>query len=319
MFDEDESIYQPGCEFGSEAGVALQLVTSTLSKAAIHQNDGARRVIASSQISCVHANLVRRNPVSGRNRVSGRLFLTTFACTQRVRSLDLFASGGGIVNELELVIFDLAGTTVQDQGQVPDAFAAALAEHGVEVTPEQVKAVRGASKRQAILNLIPDGPKRARVADKAYASFLKHLAKSYASKGVRAMPGAEQVFRTLRERDVRVALNTGFERKTTSLLLATLGWADGVVDAVVCGDEVKQGRPAPYLIFRAMEDTGATSVHKVANVGDTALDLKAGHNAGLRWNIGVLSGAHDRLTLAAAPHTHLLRSVADVPSALSDS
>ncbi len=222
------------------------------------------------------------------------------------------------MNELELVIFDMAGTTVEDQGQVPDAFAAALAEHGIEVTPEQVKAVRGASKRQAILNLIPAGPKRARLADKAYASFLKHLAQSYASKGVRAIPGAEQAFRTLRERDVRVALNTGFERETAGLLLRALGWADGVVDAVVCGDEVKQGRPAPFLIFRAMEAAGATSVHKVANVGDTALDLQAGHNAGVRWNIGVLTGAHDRLTLAAAPHTHLLASVADVPSVLPD-
>jgi phosphonatase-like hydrolase len=211
------------------------------------------------------------------------------------------------------VIFDLAGTTVQDQGQVPVAFAAALAEHGIEVTPEQVKAVRGASKRQALLSLIPAGPQRARLADEAYASFRAHLAQSFASKGVRAMPGAEPVFRWLRERDVRVALNTGFDRETTSLLLGALGWTDGVVGAVACGDEVPQGRPAPYLIFRAMEATGATSVHRVANVGDTALDLLAGHNAGVRWNIGVLSGAHDRLTLAGAPHTHLLPSVAEVP------
>lgn len=220
------------------------------------------------------------------------------------------------MNELELVIFDMAGTTVEDQGQVPDAFAAALAEHGIAVTPEQVRAVRGASKRQALLDLIPAGPERARLADMAYASFREHLAQSYASKGVRAMPGAEQAIRTLRERDVRVALNTGFDRETAGLLLAALGWADGVVDAVVCGDEVRQGRPAPYLIFRAMEATGAASVHKVANVGDTALDLQAGHNAGVRWNIGVLSGAHDRLTLAAAPHTHILPSVAEVPPAL---
>jgi len=218
------------------------------------------------------------------------------------------------LNELELVIFDLAGTTVQDQGQVPEAFAAALAEHGLEATPEQVKAVRGASKRQALLNLIPAGPERARLADQAYASFRAHLAQSYASKGVRAVAGAEEVFRWLRERDVRVALNTGFDRETTSLLLGALGWARGTADAVVCGDEVMQGRPAPYLIFRAMEAAGASSVHTVANVGDTALDLLAGHNAGVRWNIGVLSGAHDRPTLAGAPHTHLLPSVADLSS-----
>jgi phosphoglycolate phosphatase-like HAD superfamily hydrolase len=81
---------------------------------------------------------------------------------------------------------------------------------------------------------------------------------------------------------------------------------------VVCGDDVTQGRPAPYLIFRAMEATGASSVHSVANVGDTTLDLQAGHNAGVRWNVGVLSGAHDRQALERAPHTHLLLSVAEL-------
>jgi phosphoglycolate phosphatase-like HAD superfamily hydrolase len=49
-------------------------------------------------------------------------------------------------------------------------------------------------------------------------------------------------------------------------------------------------------------------------VGDTALDLQAGFNAGVGWNIGVLSGAHDRETLAAAPHTHLIASVAALES-----
>jgi phosphonatase-like hydrolase len=109
-----------------------------------------------------------------------------------------------------------------------------------------------------------------------------------------------------------VVLNTGFDREITRFLLEALGWTGGLVDAVVCGDDVTRGRPAPYLIFRAMERTGASSVHRVANVGDTTADLQAGHNAGVCWNIGVLSGAHDRQALESAPHTHLLPSVAEV-------
>ena len=53
-------------------------------------------------------------------------------------------------------------------------------------------------------------------------------------------------------------------------------WNEDLVNAVVCGDDVAQGRPAPYLIFRAMEKSGVTSVHQVTNVGDTVLDLQAG-------------------------------------------
>lgn len=217
------------------------------------------------------------------------------------------------MNEVELVIFDLAGTTVEDRGEVPDAFAGALAEHGIRVSPEQLNAVRGSSKRQAVLGLVPAGPGLQSRAAAVYDSFRERLTRRYRSDGVRPVVGAASTFRWLRGRGVRVALNTGFDRETTSLLLDSLGWDGRVVDAVVCGDDVSRGRPAPYLIFRAMEAAGVSSVHGVANVGDTVLDLRAGHNAGVRWNVGVLSGAHVRAALEGAPHTHLLPSVSELP------
>src|SRR4029077_12881693 len=125
-----------------------------------------------------------------------------------------------------------------------------------------------------------------------YASFREHLAQRYQSDGARPVAGADTTFTSLRGRGVRLALNTGFDRETTAMLLDALGWGGKFFDAVVCGDDVAQGRPAPYLIFRAMELAGACNVHRVASVGDTALDLLAAHNAGVKWNVGVLSGAH---------------------------
>jgi ribosomal protein S18 acetylase RimI-like enzyme len=100
----------------------------------------------------------------------------------------------------------------------------------------------------------------------------------------------------------------------TDLLLARLGWGPGVVDAVVCGDEVAAGRPAPDLILAAMRCCDVAAVARVAAVGDTVRDLEAGARAGVRWNVGVTSGAHDRATLSRAPHTHLLASVAELPA-----
>lgn len=216
------------------------------------------------------------------------------------------------MNELKLVVFDLAGTTVKDNGQVVNAFTAALTQHDIEFTSELLSSVRGSSKRQAVEQFIPEGPDHARRAEEVYSSFREHLAKQYRNGGVEPVAGAEQIFEWLKGQGVRVALNTGFDRDITQLLLAALNWEGAMVNAVVCGDEVKQGRPAPYLIFHAMEATGTTSVRQVANVGDTVLDLQAGHNAGVRWNIGVLSGAHDRQLLERPPHTHLLQSVADL-------
>jgi phosphonatase-like hydrolase len=211
-----------------------------------------------------------------------------------------------------LVVFDMAGTSVRDKGEVVHAFTAALVAHNVEFLPEQLNRVRGSSKRQAVLELIPESPDRARKAEIVYASFVSELAQRYRDEGVTAMEDAEQVFAELRVRRIRVALNTGFDRDITRMLLQALHWDSSKVDAVVCGDDVQQGRPAPYLIFRAMEEIGITDPLQVANVGDTLLDLEAGYNAGVKWNIGVLSGAHSREQLVQAPHTHLLSSIQDV-------
>lgn len=217
-----------------------------------------------------------------------------------------------LMTEIKLVIFDLAGTTVEDGGQVLNAFTAALAKHHIEVTPEEVQKVRGGSKREALLSFIPEGSERAATVERVYASFRECLAKQYQVDGIQPVPGSERVFGWLRARGIRVALNTGFDRDITRLLLTALTWGEGIVDAVICGDDVRQGRPAPYLIFHAMEATGTTNVKQVVNVGDTVMDLQAGDHAGVRWNVGVLSGAHNRQQLERAAHTHLLASVAEL-------
>lgn len=212
-----------------------------------------------------------------------------------------------------LVVFDLAGTTVHDGGEVVGAFTAALAEHGIALTAARLAEVRGSSKRSAIRHFFPEGPGGDDAAIAAYGAFRAQLRDRYAA-GARPVAGARDVFERLRSAGIRVALNTGFDREITALLLESLGWGAGVVDAVVSGDDVPEGRPAPWMIFRAMELTRTPSVHEVACVGDTALDLQAGYNAGVRWNIGVLSGAHDAGRLAQAPHTHLTPSVAELPA-----
>ena len=220
------------------------------------------------------------------------------------------------MSEIKLVVCDIAGTTVRDSGQVVTAFADTLREYELEFSADQLRRLRGASKRQALLEFIPAGPDRDRFAEEVYVSFRDRLAQIYETDGIKPIDGAEQVIRELRAKGVSVALNTGFDREITDLLLRSLNWDEGIVDAVVCADDVSQGRPAPYLIFRAMELTGTINPNYVVNVGDTKMDLEAGYNARVRLNVGVLSGAHDRETLEQAPHTHILSSIAMLPTLL---
>lgn len=214
----------------------------------------------------------------------------------------------------DLVVFDFAGTTVRDRGQVPQAFIAAMAGEGVVLTPERVAMFRGASKRQAIEDLLPRGPDRARHADQIYAEFRHRLEERLHDEPFDELPGVAEAFAWLARRSVRLALTTGFERAIALPVLASLGWDVGVFAAVVCADEVPRGRPAPDLIQEAMMRAGVNRADRVANVGDTVLDLRAAHAARVRWNIGVTSGAHAHAQLVLEPHTHLLASVAELPT-----
>ena len=219
-----------------------------------------------------------------------------------------------MTNSVRLVVFDLAGTTVDDGAQVVTAFVTALRPHGVTPGAGEIAAVRGTSKRDAISRLLPPGPNHEDHLTAAYAAFQRELLAAYAKTPVTPIDGALDLFDRLRRGGTRIALNTGFDRKITEAILDQVRWRVHIFDAVICVDDVRAGRPAPYLIFRAMEMTGTTSVHHVMNVGDTVNDLWAGVNAGVKWNVGVLSGAHDEARLAAAPHTAILPSVATIES-----
>ena len=220
------------------------------------------------------------------------------------------------MHNIRLVVSDMAGTTVHDGGEVAVAFVAALADHGIEASAAQISAVRGASKREAIAKLTAPqyGNDDARV-EAVYASFKSHLQRVF-TRTATPVTGAPETFAWLKQHHIKLALNTGFDRDITEILLAALNW-QGVADAVICGDDVKLGRPAPYMIFRAMELTGVGSVHEVLNVGDTVSDLQAAHNAGVAVSVGVLSGAHTRQQLEREPHTHLLESIAGLSALLS--
>jgi phosphonatase-like hydrolase len=222
------------------------------------------------------------------------------------------------VREIELVVFDMAGTTIEDRGQVLNAFTAALHKAGIVVTDKELQAWRGAAKQEVLRFYVEQqyGHDDADIAprvERAYADFRLLLESSYVRGGVRAVAGAEATFGWLRERGIKIALTTGFYRSVTDIILQAVGWHAGKIDACICSDDVPQGRPAPFLIFRAMEATGVTSVHRVIKVGDTARDMLAGRKAGVRGIVGVLSGSHGVEQLGRVYHTHIIASVAELP------
>lgn len=152
--------------------------------------------------------------------------------------------------------------------------------------------------------------------ERIYADFRQCLESHYFRHGVTPIPGAQEAFDWLRQRGILLATTTGFYREVNDLVLRKAGW-EKTFDANICSDDVPLGRPAPYMIFRAMEATGVMDVAQVVNIGDTPLDLQAASNAGVRGAVAVLTGAHTAERLRRERHTHILGSAAEIPVLLA--
>ena len=218
---------------------------------------------------------------------------------------------------IKLVVLDMAGTTVDEHGDVYKALEGSVTATGATITPENLQRWMGADKTEAIAALLELGgvtPAPELVA-RQFNYFRELLAKFYALTPPEALPGVEEALKTLKSRGIKIGLTTGFSRDVAAPILETLGWGIGegeLLDAVVTSDEVAAGRPAPYMIHRVMEATGVHDVRTVVAGGDTVVDLLAGYNAGVR-PLGVLTGALNREQLEAHPHDWVLDGVADLP------
>ena len=168
------------------------------------------------------------------------------------------------MSELDLIVFDMVGTTVRASDQVPAAFQEAFEQVGVTLSDEEIQSVRGKSKREAISNLLThhlNAVDERRLATGVYSDFQRVLIERYKEHGVESIDGADETFKWLKAQDVKIALSTGFDRALADLLIQIIGW-DKSIETVVCNEDVPRGRPAPYLIFRAMERTGCECIHR---------------------------------------------------------
>src|SRR5258708_32172514 len=186
---------------------------------------------------------------------------------------------------IDLIIFDLAGTTVEDNKDVHRVLQSALRKYGVVISIEEANAVMGIPKPVAIEQLLLEKEHSSITPDlimQIHAVFVHEMIDFYEHHpGVREKKGVTDAFKSLRDKGIKIGVDTGFDRPITDPLLQRMGWEKGgLLDVSVTSDEVAKGRPFPDLIFRAMELTGVSMVERVAKVGDTASDLQEGTSAG---------------------------------------
>ncbi|WP_204985915.1 phosphonatase-like hydrolase [Mucilaginibacter psychrotolerans] len=206
--------------------------------------------------------------------------------------------------QIKMVVFDMAGTTIDENNLVYKTLRKAINEAGFDFTLDQVLAEgAGKEKKQAIRSVLAAfaGIEDEEFTNKIYANFLPQLTEAYVTADIIPQPNSLELFAELKRRGIYAVLNTGYDRTTAQSIITKLGWQEGVeYDGLVTATDVGKNRPDPAMIVFAMEKFGITDAAGVVKVGDSIIDIQEGQNAGCSVNVGITTGAHTAAQLQTA-------------------
>jgi len=223
--------------------------------------------------------------------------------------------------QIQCVVFDMAGTTVNEDNIVYKTLQAAINHYNVPVDLNHVLLYgAGKEKFQAIKDIISNSPyeldEKAQI--EVFNYFLAQLDIAYTNFDVTPMPGAELVFAALKQSGVKVVLNTGYNRATAENLLKKLGWAEGQqIDLLVTASDVPHNRPMPDMILYAKNKLQIADTKQMVKIGDSCIDIEEGKNAGCLLNIGITTGAQTETQLMEAKPEYIVHSLSALLEILS--
>jgi phosphonoacetaldehyde hydrolase len=219
---------------------------------------------------------------------------------------------------LQAVILDWAGTTVDHGSRAPvQAMITLFACRSISLSEAEARGPMGRGKREhiaAILALprVSDAWSTAQGTasteadiDRLYADFLP-LQREALANHADVIVGVPEVVVECRRRGLKIGGSTGYSRSLMDML-EPLARAQGYApDVSICADDVPCGRPAPWMLFRAVERLGVFPMSRVVVVDDTPVGIEAGRHAGA-WTVGV-SRTGNGLGLSRAEVEQLDRS-----------
>ncbi|WP_400071097.1 phosphonatase-like hydrolase [Zobellia russellii] len=224
------------------------------------------------------------------------------------------------MHNIELAVFDMAGTVVNENNVVYKTLQKAINKTGHKLDLDFVlEHGAGKEKHQAIKDILNalNNPKE-QASEPIFEDFKKLLDDAYHELNVTSFEGVEQMLTQLKSKKIKIALNTGYNRAIAELLLQKMNWKQGEqYDALVTANDVAEGRPHPAMIFKAMQLLKITNSNNVLKAGDSIIDIEEGKNAQCGVTVGVTTGAHTEDQLKSAQPTYVLSSLTELPNYLA--
>lgn len=223
---------------------------------------------------------------------------------------------------IRMVVFDMAGTTIDEDNMVYKCVKKALNDHGIAATLEQVlHHGAGKEKQHAIKDVytevMHDIPNSETILT-IYQTFQVLLTEAYDHMEMKLFDGVKAMLFFLKKRNIKIVFNTGYTHQVASKILTKVDLIkDRDLDLLVTADMVTNSRPAPDMITYALHHFNIKPWECI-KIGDSAIDILEGKNAKVKYCIGITTGAQTKVQIAEENPDFILGNLRELIPVIED-
>ncbi|MFY0760652.1 phosphonoacetaldehyde hydrolase [Metabacillus dongyingensis] len=208
------------------------------------------------------------------------------------------------MGKIEGIILDWAGTTIDYGCFAPlQVFIEVFENRDVSITAEEARKPMGLLKidhiralcempriKEEWVNVHGQEPSDQDI-EAMYEEFEKILF-AILPQFTTPLPGVVGTIQKLRGQGLKIGSTTGYTKEMMKIVAPYAKGKGYFPDYLFTPDDVKEGRPYPWMSYMNAMEMGIYPMNKLVKVGDTVSDMKEGINAGM-WAVGVILGSNE--------------------------
>ena len=220
-------------------------------------------------------------------------------------------------NSIKMLVCDMAGTTIQENNIVYDNLFKTIKSFEPNVDRIDIHKFYGFNKNEILKYYIYNKKdinfnEKEVIFNETKQKFNDMLRNDYINNSdVKLIdPNLPIFFNNLRNNNIKITLNTGYNKEIQNILIDKLNLLD-CIDVYISSEEVKYSRPYPNMINTLISRNNILNPKEVIKIGDTCIDIIEGRNAKC-YTIGVLSGYTPKYQLKGCNPTLILNNIMDL-------
>jgi phosphonatase-like hydrolase len=202
---------------------------------------------------------------------------------------------------IKLIVCNMGGTTVNESVIIYKTLFNTIKGFNIYIEDNAIQKWYGTNKTEVLQYYINNDNEyrhNETILPQMLDKFKKEIKKSYFEEGnIKLMdPKIPELFNLLRDKGIKIALNTGYSRDIQEGIIQKLEM-DKFIDGYISSEDVSYGKPKPFMIQKLMKHFNIDDPNHVIKIGDSINDILEGKNSKCNMSVGVLSGTENKKKL----------------------